>query len=76
MDYMDFRKKIATDKDFKAKFVDCKSSEELITAAAAEGYTFTEEDIRNNTEILPEELDSFVGGINLTSTYDHHHIIN
>ena len=62
MNYMDFRKKIATDKEFAAKFTDCKSPEALVETAAKEGYSFTVEDIKSNTELLPEELEKAAGG--------------
>lgn len=71
MDYTDFRKKIAADKDFKAKFTACKTCEDLVSAAAAEGYFFTAEDIRNNTEILPEELENVAGAGFIIQPFDH-----
>ena len=63
MDYRDFRKKLATDRDFAAKFKDCATLEALIEAAAREGYGFTAEEVRKNTEILPEELALATGGL-------------
>ena len=62
MTFMDFRKKLADDAGFAAKFADCKTPESLVEAAAKEGYSFTVEDIKNNTELLPEELDKVAGG--------------
>ena len=62
MDYIEFRKKIATDDDFAKKFTDAKDPATLIKLAAAEGFNFTEDDIKNNTEILPEELEKSAGG--------------
>ena len=62
MTYIDFRKKIATDKEFAAKFAECKTPEALVEAAAKEGYEFTVEDINENTELLPEELELAAGG--------------
>ena len=61
--YIDFRKMLATDADFGKKFSGCKTPAELIKAAAAEGFAFTEEDIKNNTELLPEELEKAAGGV-------------
>lgn len=66
MDFMDFRKKVATDRSFAAKFSSCASEDELIRAAAAEGYVFTAEDIKNNTVLLDEEMEKATGGINST----------
>ena len=75
MDYMDFRKKLATDRDFAAKFIEYNTPEALVTAAAAEGYIFTAEDIKNNTNILPEELSIAAGGINAANTFGTHPIM-
>ena len=69
MNYMEFRQKLATDADFKAKFSNCETVEELIKAAAGEGYSFTADDIRNNTEVLPEELAMVAGGLSLASAF-------
>ena len=65
MNYIDFRKKLATDQDFAAKFNDCATVEALVKAAAREGYSFTAEEVRNNTEILPEELATVAGGVSI-----------
>ena len=62
MNYIDFRKKLVADDDFAKKFSGTKNPAELIKLAAAEGYTFTEDDIKNNTELLPEELEKSAGG--------------
>lgn len=62
MNYIDFRKKLVADADFAKKFSATKNPAELIKLAAAEGYTFTEDDIKNNTELLPEELEKSAGG--------------
>ena len=62
MNYIDFRKKLVADDDFAKKFAGCKNPADLIKAAAAEGFTFTEDDIKNNTELLPEELEKSAGG--------------
>ena len=62
MNYIDFRKKLVADADFAKKFAAAKTPAELIKLAAAEGFTFTEDDIKNNTELLPEELEKTAGG--------------
>lgn len=64
-DYMDFRKKLVNDRDFAAKFKDCHTVEDLVAAAGREGFRFTAEEVRNNTEILPEELATVAGGVNI-----------
>lgn len=62
MNYAEFRQKLVADKDFAGKFAGCKSPADLVAAAAKEGFTFTEADIKNNTELLPEELEKAAGG--------------
>ena len=69
MNYMDFRKKLATDRDFAAKFNDCATVEALVKAAAREGYSFTAEEVRNDTDVLPEELSAAAGGINVANAF-------
>ncbi|MBR5337252.1 MAG: Nif11-like leader peptide family RiPP precursor [Lachnospiraceae bacterium] len=71
MNYIDFKKKVINDKSFAGKFKDCKDLPALIEAAAREGYIFTEDDVKNNTELLPEELASAAGGKFIgTSSFD------
>lgn len=63
MNFRDFRRKLATDRAFAKQFDDCQTPEALIEAAAREGYQFTAEDIKNDTELLPEEVALAAGGI-------------
>ncbi len=70
MNYMDFRKRVAGDAAFRAKFDGCKTLEALIEAAAREGYSFTADEVRNNTELLPEELTTAAGGINVANAFN------
>ena len=70
MNYMDFRKRVAGDAAFRAKFDGCKTLEALIEAAAREGYSFTVDEVRNNTELLPEELMTAAGGINVAKAFN------
>ena len=64
-DYVDFRKKVATDRSFAAKFKDCDTVEDLVAAAAREGYSFTAREVRDNTELLPEEVALASGGVGI-----------
>jgi len=66
---MDFRKRMAGDAAFRAKFDGCETLDALIEAAAKEGYTFTAEEVRNNTELLPEELTTAAGGLNVADAF-------
>ncbi|MBQ3478429.1 MAG: Nif11-like leader peptide family RiPP precursor [Clostridia bacterium] len=70
MNYVDFRKRLAGDAAFRAKFEGCETLDALIEAAAKEGYTFTAEEVRNNTELLPEELMTAAGGINVANAFN------
>ena len=65
MTLMDFKKKLVSDKEFAKKYAGIESPAELIKAAAADGFIFTEDDIKNDTELLPEELEKSAGGIKL-----------
>jgi predicted ribosomally synthesized peptide with nif11-like leader len=62
MDFKDFRRKLATDRAFAKQFENCHTPEELVAAAAQEGYSFSVEDIKNDTELLPEEIAQVSGG--------------
>ena len=62
MDYLDFRRKIVADRNFAEGFRGCMTPAALIEAAANAGFIFTEDDMRNNTELLPEELEAASGG--------------
>ena len=70
MNYMDFRKRVAGDAAFRAKFDGCKTLEALIEAAAREGDSFTADEVRNNTDVLPEELSLSAGGLLVCPAYD------
>ena len=63
MDFLDFRRKIVADRVFASKFVNCRTPQALIEAARLEGFNFTEEDMKNNTDLLPEELEAMSGGV-------------
>lgn len=65
MDFRDFRRKLATDRAFAKQFDNCHTPEELVAAAAQEGYSFSVEDIKNDTELLPEEIAQVSGGVPL-----------
>ena len=62
MNYSDFKKRLDSDKAFAKKFEACDTIESLIEAAAAEGYSFTKEDIRAATVLTLGELSMVAGG--------------
>lgn len=69
MNYTDLRKKVIADKEFAEKFADCKTPADVVKVAVAEGYDITEDDIKNNTELLPEELELTAGGKTIAAAY-------
>lgn len=62
MGFKEFKEKVLGDKAFAEKFKKVTSPEELVKLAAAEGYSFTVEDVKNNTELTDAELDAAAGG--------------
>ena len=62
MSFAEFKEKLLADPEFAKKFADIKSIDELVDAAAKEGYTFTAEDIKNGSELSDEEIESAAGG--------------
>ena len=66
---MNYVKRLAGDAAFRAKFEGCETLDALIEAAAREGYSFTAEEVRNDTDVLPEELSAAAGGINVANAF-------
>jgi len=62
MGVKEFKEKIIADPAFAAKFADVKSVEDLVTLAKKEGFVFTVEDVKNNTELTTAELEEAAGG--------------
>jgi len=62
MGVKEFKEKIIADPAFAAKFANVKSAEELVSLAKKEGFTFTVEDVKNNTELTAAELEGAAGG--------------
>lgn len=62
MGFLEFKEKVMKDKAFAVKFKDVTSPAKLVELAKAEGFTFTEEDVKNNTELTGAELESVAGG--------------
>ncbi|MCR5724426.1 MAG: Nif11-like leader peptide family RiPP precursor [Treponema sp.] len=61
MNYADFKKKAKEDKAFAEKFKGVKDVDALVKAAAAEGYTFTADDVKSEKLTLGD-LDNVAGG--------------
>ena len=61
MGLKEFNEKIHQDKEFAAKFRDLRTLEDLVAAAAKEGFTFTVDDIKKQTELTDDELDRASG---------------
>ena len=62
MGFKEFKEKMVKDKAFAAKFKDVKDTAALVKLAKTEGFTFTVEDVKNNTELTGAELESVAGG--------------
>jgi predicted ribosomally synthesized peptide with nif11-like leader len=65
-----FKEKIIKDEAFAKKFENVGTPEGLVSAAKAEGFDFTVEDVKNNTELTEIELSAVAGGASiLAKTY-------
>lgn len=64
-DLMDFKDRLATDAEFFKKLKDYESAEEIVRFAAEEGYSFTEEELLEETELSDAELASAAGGLGI-----------
>lgn len=62
MDYKSFKDRIAKDKAFAKEFEGIEDIKELIAAAEKMGFSFTEEDVRNESELSEKELAAVAGG--------------
>lgn len=62
MGVKEFKEKIIADPAFAAKFANVKNAEELVSLAKKEGFAFTVEDVKNNTELTAAELEGAAGG--------------
>ena len=62
MNYTDFRKRLVSDPEFANKYNSCGDIGDMIKAAAEDGYIFTEEDVKNETELLLDDLLDDVSG--------------
>ncbi|MDR3239438.1 MAG: Nif11-like leader peptide family RiPP precursor [Clostridiales bacterium] len=70
MGVKEFKDRIASDTSFANKFSRVQTPEDLVKLANQEGFSFTVDDVRNNTELSDSELKSTVGGADvLASTY-------
>ena len=68
MTWSDFKSRIDADDEFRALFEELESMEEIIEAAEKHGYTFTAEDVQDDTELTLEDLAAVTGGT--SSVYD------
>lgn len=65
MGVKEFKEKIVADKDFAAKFENIETAEELVKKASEEGFNFTVDDVKKNTELIDEELETVAGGASI-----------
>ena len=62
MDYKSFKDRIAKDKAFAKKFEGIEDIKKLIAEAEKMGFSFTEEDVRNDSALSESDLLSVAGG--------------
>ncbi len=62
MGVKEFKEKIIADPEFASKFANAKNPEEVVSLAKDNGFSFTVEDINNNTELTAAELEGATGG--------------
>ena len=60
--FKEFKEKVVSDKEFAAKVKALKSLEEAVELGKSEGYSFTADDVKNNTELTEAELAAVAGG--------------
>ena len=62
MGLKEFKEKIMRDEAFAKKFEGVTTPEDLVAKASAEGFTFTVDDVKNNSELTEAELQATAGG--------------
>jgi predicted ribosomally synthesized peptide with nif11-like leader len=66
----EFKEKVIQDEGFAKKFSDVQSPEALVSLAKDNGFDFTVDDVKNNTELTETELNAVAGGASiLANTY-------
>jgi len=65
MGIKEFKEKIIADPAFAAKFANVENAEDLVSMAKKEGFAFTVEDVKNNTELTAAELEGAAGGASI-----------
>jgi len=58
----DFKEKLIQDEAFAKKFEGADTPEKVVSIAKTEGFNFTVEDVKNNTELTDVELKAVAGG--------------
>jgi predicted ribosomally synthesized peptide with nif11-like leader len=60
--FKEFKEKVVSDKGFAEKVKALKSVEAAVEFGKAEGYSFTADDVKNNSELTAAELEAVAGG--------------
>ena len=60
--FKEFKEKVVSDKAFAEKVKALKSVEAAVDLGKAEGYEFTVDDVKNNSELTEAELAAVAGG--------------
>jgi predicted ribosomally synthesized peptide with nif11-like leader len=58
----EFKEKIMSDEAFAKKFENVETPEDVVSIAAKEGFSFTADDVKNNTALTEIELKAVAGG--------------
>jgi predicted ribosomally synthesized peptide with nif11-like leader len=61
--FKEFKEKVLSDKAFAEKVKALKSVEAAVELGKEEGYVFTVEDVKNNSELTEAELEAVAGGV-------------
>jgi predicted ribosomally synthesized peptide with nif11-like leader len=60
--FKEFKEKVLSDKALEEKVKALKSVEAAVELGKEEGYVFTVEDVKNNSELTDAELEAVAGG--------------
>ncbi len=62
MGWKEFKEKLMSDKEYAKKYADAETAEDVVEIASRDGYNFTAEDVKNNSELTEAELEAAAGG--------------
>jgi predicted ribosomally synthesized peptide with nif11-like leader len=74
--FKEFKEKIPGDAEFAKKYEDAATVADLVAPAAGDGFVFTEDDVKNDTELADAELRGVAGGIVFRLPNQHPDVFN